>query len=63
MVVEKKYFDENYFEQEKPKDLFAEDLENPFPETVELEITDTIDLHGFVPRDIKSVVKVYLQRF
>jgi|GEM_PF-3305433 len=62
MVAEKKYFDESYFEGEKSKDLFTEDPENPFPETVELKITDTIDLHGFVPRDMKSVVKVYLQQ-
>ena len=36
------------------------DLLNPFPEPVELEITDTIDLHAFAPRDIKSVVETYL---
>jgi dsDNA-specific endonuclease/ATPase MutS2 len=34
---------------------------NPFPEPVELEITDSIDLHAFAPRDVKSVVKAYLQ--
>lgn len=34
---------------------------NPFPEPVEIEITDTIDLHSFLPRDIKSVVETYLQ--
>ena len=33
---------------------------NPFPEPVELEITDSIDLHAFSPRDIKSVVENYL---
>jgi len=37
------------------------DLENPFPEPVELEITDSIDLHSFAPRDIKSVVEAYLE--
>lgn len=36
------------------------DLENPFPEPFELEITDTLDLHAFVPRDVKSVTKTYL---
>ncbi len=36
------------------------DLENPFPEPFELEITDTLDLHAFAPRDIKSVVETYL---
>ncbi len=34
--------------------------ENPFPEPVDLEITDSIDLHSFQPRDIRSVVEAYL---
>lgn len=34
---------------------------NPFPEPFELEITDSIDLHSFNPRDVKSVVENYLQ--
>ena len=34
---------------------------NPFPEPVELEITDSIDLHSFAPRDVKSVVQTYLE--
>lgn len=37
------------------------DLENPFPEPVELEITDTLDLHSFNPKDVKNVVEAYLQ--
>lgn len=36
------------------------DLYNPFPEPVELEITDSIDLHAFAPRDVKNVVVNYL---
>jgi dsDNA-specific endonuclease/ATPase MutS2 len=36
------------------------DLFNPFPEPIELEITDSIDLHSFAPRDVKSVVENYL---
>ena len=36
------------------------DLENPFPETIELEITDSIDLHSFQPKDIHKVVESYL---
>lgn len=36
------------------------DPDNPFPEPVELEITDTIDLHSFSPKDIRSVVETYL---
>lgn len=38
----------------------AVDPYNPFPEPVELEITDSIDLHAFAPRDVKSVVEAYL---
>lgn len=40
----------------------SEDIDpfNPFPEPVELEITDSIDLHAFAPRDVKSVVGTYL---
>ena len=37
------------------------DLFNPFPEPVELEITDSIDLHSFAPRDVKAVVEAYLE--
>jgi len=36
-------------------------LENPFPEPVEIEITDSIDLHSFQPRDVKAVVEAYLE--
>ena len=36
------------------------DLNNPFPEPFELEITDSLDLHAFAPRDVKSVVETYL---
>ena len=34
--------------------------ENPFPEPIDLEITDSIDLHSFQPRDIRAVVEAYL---
>jgi dsDNA-specific endonuclease/ATPase MutS2 len=37
------------------------DLFNPFPDPVELEITDSIDLHSFAPRDVRAVVEAYLQ--
>lgn len=33
---------------------------NPFPEPIELEITDSLDLHSFAPRDVKNVVQNYL---
>ncbi|HLM62093.1 MAG TPA: Smr/MutS family protein [Pyrinomonadaceae bacterium] len=36
------------------------DLQNPFPEPFEMEITDTLDLHAFAPRDVKSVTETYL---
>jgi len=36
------------------------DLDNPFLEPFELEITDTLDLHAFAPRDVKLVVETYL---
>jgi dsDNA-specific endonuclease/ATPase MutS2 len=34
--------------------------ENPFPEMVEIEITDSLDLHSFSPKDVKKVVEAYL---
>ncbi len=34
--------------------------DNPFSEPVELEITDSIDLHAFAPRDVKAVTEAYL---
>jgi len=37
------------------------DFENPFPEPVELEITDSIDLHAFSPKEVKAVVEAYLE--
>jgi len=37
------------------------DEENPFPEPVEIEITDVFDLHTIPPRDVKRVVEEYLQ--
>lgn len=37
------------------------DLNNPFPEPVEIEITDVFDLHTIPPRDVKPVVEEYLQ--
>ena len=37
------------------------DLDNPFPELVEIEITDVFDLHTIPPRDVKAVVEEYLR--
>lgn len=33
---------------------------DPFPEPVEWEITDTLDLHSIPPKQIKAVVEEYL---
>lgn len=41
----------------KPEEL---DSYNPFPEPVEVEITDSIDLHSFAPSEVKAVVTAYL---
>lgn len=35
--------------------------DNPFPEPVEIEITDIFDLHAIPPRDVKRVVEEYLE--
>src|SRR4026207_759160 len=37
------------------------DLDNPFAEPVEIEITDVFDLHTIPPRDVKRVVEEYLR--
>lgn len=37
------------------------DLYNPFSEPVELEISDSLDLHHFAARDAKNAVENYLQ--
>ena len=36
------------------------DPDNPFPEPIEIEITDVFDLHTIPPRDVKRVVEEYL---
>jgi len=38
-----------------------DDLDNPFPEPIEIEITDVFDLHTIRPRDVKAVVEEYLR--
>ena len=37
------------------------DADNPFPDPVEIEITDVFDLHTIPPRDVKGVVEEYLR--
>ena len=34
--------------------------ENPFPEPVEIPITDSLDLHSFSPKDVRAVAEAYL---
>lgn len=36
------------------------DDEIPFDEPFEIEITDSLDLHSFSPKDIRAVVEAYL---
>ena len=36
------------------------EFDGPFSEPVEIEITDSIDLHAFQPRDVEAVVTEYL---
>jgi dsDNA-specific endonuclease/ATPase MutS2 len=38
----------------------SDDDMNPFPDPVEIEITDIFDLHTIPPRDVKAVVEEYL---
>ena len=38
----------------------TEDPNDPFSEPVEIEITDSLDLHSFSPKDIRAVVEAYL---
>ena len=37
------------------------DLENPFSDPFEIEITDVFDLHTIPPREVKPVVEEYLR--
>ena len=37
------------------------DVDNPFPDPIEIEITDIFDLHTIPPRDVKAVVEEYLR--
>ena len=37
-----------------------DETDNPFPEPFDVEITDTLDLHSFMPKDVRAVVEVYL---
>jgi len=38
----------------------SDEERDPFPEPVEIPITDSIDLHSFSPKDVRAVVEAYL---
>jgi len=52
------HFAGGVYSNERMNDM---DASNPFPEPVEIEITDVFDLHTIPPRDVKRVVEEYLQ--
>lgn len=39
----------------------AHEKEEPFPEDVVLPVEDTLDLHSFLPGDVRSVVRSFLE--
>ena len=41
--------------------MHDEDFDDPFPDPVEIEITDVFDLHTIPPREVKLVVEEYLR--
>lgn len=40
--------------------MASSEADNPFPEPVEIEIGDSLDLHAFSPKDVKAVTEAYL---
>ena len=48
-------------DRQQPEDDEEFDPNNPFPDPVEIEITDVFDLHTIAPRDVKAVVEEYLR--
>ena len=47
-------------EPQMPSGPDREASADPFPEIVELPVTDILDLHSFAPRDIPELVQAYL---
>lgn len=35
--------------------------DSPFPDTIDLEITDSLDLHSFLPKDVSAATRAYLE--
>jgi dsDNA-specific endonuclease/ATPase MutS2 len=46
----------DFYDVDEEADAF-----NPFPDPVELEISDVFDLHTIAPREVKPVVEEYLR--
>lgn len=42
-------------------DREEDDLYDPFPEPVKIEVTDSLDLHAFSPKEVKKLVENYLE--
>jgi len=47
---------------DQPDDGSDLEADNPFPEPIEIEITDVFDLHTIRPREVKLVVEEYLHQ-
>jgi dsDNA-specific endonuclease/ATPase MutS2 len=60
LVLSKLFMDEKKRSTKQHEDATDIDPYNPFPDPVEIEITDVIDLHTIPPRDVKAVVEEYL---
>ncbi len=48
--------------EEDPAESASIDPYNPFPEPVEIELGDVLDLHTIPPRDVSRVVEEYLSQ-
>jgi DNA-nicking Smr family endonuclease len=54
----KEFFRKQHLEEDEP----SLDPNNPFPNPIEIEITDVFDLHTIQPREVKLVVEEYLRQ-
>ena len=56
----KKIIGQQPAERDVSDDVSEIDLDDPFPDPIEIEITDVFDLHTIPPRDVNRVVEEYL---